>query len=299
MDEAPADNSTRSRRAAETSTSDYPPQLGKTLAKLKASWLEDQDQIHAWHAVDLCNSWSSGPYQLPLWCVPVAGRLAAAIMGSPPRGPILQRRVMGALDMTSRGRNRLKNQHNEISCMMEAGMFDIYRTVGASPSWIYRALSDEAGIEPSDSGAERRRLQNRVAKGRRLLKRLSNAPLETDDTVADPVQRLVNALTNGIIALGSARSTILLCIRLPDGRHLLYTSGSIPELVSLEDFQKLQDVIGHLDQWRREQSVPLSRSEALSSFVEEGVELRRRSRVDSGPRRNKPPALERGNSSYK
>src|ERR1700693_4597809 len=171
-------------RRGMTAPWDCPSQLREQLNLLEAQWREDQDPLHAWNALDLCGSWTDaegkliGPYHPPLWCQPF--RLAkviteAAASNSPPRVKELESRIMSAAGLNLGRRNTLKDRHNEMLCMLEAGMFTVYRAAGSSPAWIYSALYGEVGTAPSDS-PERRNLQKRVQRGKSLLKRL-----RTDD----------------------------------------------------------------------------------------------------------------------
>ena len=170
------------------------------LARLEALCREDQDPLHAWRALDLCNSWTGGPYHAPPWCVSAVGSVAHAIAASTARGsaPLareLQRSVMAALDLTSKGRNSLKTKRHEMSRMIEAGVFNIYRAAGASPAWIYHAIYDKSGAEPNNSPAELRKRQGWLAEGRRLLK-LAGVAYEA--AADNPVEHYTAALADAL-----------------------------------------------------------------------------------------------------
>jgi hypothetical protein len=239
MNEAPADDSTYARRAAGISTTDYPPQLGEWLAKLESLWRATQNTVCVARAVQLCNSWtdaegnSTGPYKPPLWCLPVLGKFADGIMGSarldpPPRGRRLQRRVTHTLGLSSQGRSPLKNWQNDTSCMLEAALFDIYRAEGRSPVWIYRTLCEKGGKKSSNL----RTVQIRLAKGRRLLKLMSNASMRADN----PVERRMAALADAVTVCRGDRVTLFV-LRPHDPREIarIYTNTSALELQCMLD----------------------------------------------------------------
>jgi hypothetical protein len=162
---------------------DYPPELRNALATLEAHWQSNPNPFYAWATVRVCLLWKdaegrlTGPHQPPLWCLLYLAKCSQRIMGivelDPlPKGNELQRKIAEALDLTSNGRNSLKEWSSENSRMVEAFTFDWAREKGASHDEAYSLLASGYESETDEPKSKRRTQRDRVTKGRRLLSRV-------------------------------------------------------------------------------------------------------------------------------